>query len=134
MNGLPGKGYILSKLTSILHNNAYYLSNAGAYILPNTWIFIAQATDVNQRQQYGFRYVLGSSYTAAATANFKSRDPISSGNFYSLTEAATVQWTNNVYAEHCNCKMQYVRVYIDYVSYNEDMMINLAIMNPSSKN
>ena len=99
----------------------------------NTWVFIAQGTDVSAGKQHGFRYVLGSDYTVEPTAIFKSRNA-ASGKFYSLTGAATFQWAKNVFTEHCNCRMQYVRVYTDHVPYNQDMMINLAGMNPPSKN
>ena len=30
--------------------------------------------------------------------------------------------------------MRYVRLYTDFVPYNEDMMISLALMDPNSKN
>mgnify|MGYP006950859721 FL=1 len=75
----------------------------------------------------------GSSSVVAPKAVFHSRGP-SVGNFYTFTSAATFQWTNDHYWGHCDCKMQYVRVYTDYVPYNEDMMISLALMNPASNN
>ena len=96
----------------------------------NTWIFVAQGVDVSANIQYGFRYVLGAGYSV--TKDFKTRTP-TAGTFYELTSAATFQWTNTADAIDCICKMQYVRVYTDYVPYNEDMMINLALMNPNSK-
>ena len=98
----------------------------------NTWIFVAQGVDASANIQYGFRYALGASYSVQK--GFKTRTP-TSGNFYALTSAATFQWTkSNAYSQHCTCSMQYVRVYTDYIPYNEDMMINLALMNPDSKN
>lgn len=66
-----------------------------------------------------------------ATRVFQSRGA-NGGSFYQLTPTATFYWTHDEYIDHCRCKMQYVRVYSDYVPYNEDMMINLALMNPDS--
>ena len=75
--------------------------------------------------------MLGNS-AIATTAVFKTRTS-SSGTFYELTSAAVFQWTKGDHYEHCNCKMRYVRLYIDFVPYNEDMMISLALMDPNSK-
>ena len=97
----------------------------------NTWIFVAQGVDASANIQYGFRYVLGPNYSI--TKAFKTRTP-TAGTFYALTSAATFQWTHDGQDDSCLCKMQYVRVYTDYVPYNEDMMINLALMNPDSNN
>ena len=78
--------------------------------------------------------MLGSSSAIMPTIVFKTRNP-SSGTYYALTSAAVFKWTNDDdYYTHCNCKMKYVRVYTDYVPYNQDMMINLALMDPNSKN
>ena len=90
-------------------------------------------TDVSANTQYGFRYTLGSSYIAPPTAVFKTRNP-SSGTFHELTSEAVIKWTNDNYNEHCDCKMQYLRLYTDFVPYNQDMMISLALMDRDSKN
>ena len=103
---------------------------ASTYIPLDTWIFVAQGVDSSANIQYGFRYVLGASYSV--TKVFKTRTP-TSGNFYALTSAATFEWTNRGGSQHCICTMQYVRVYTDYIPYNEDMMISLALMDPDSK-
>ena len=95
----------------------------------NTWIFVAQGVDASANKQYGFRYVLGDSYSVKKV--FKTRNA-TSGDFYALTSAATFQWTHDGHMNDCKCKMQYVRVYTDYIPYNEDMMVNLALMNPDS--
>ena len=98
----------------------------------NSWTFVALGTDVSARIQYGFRYRLENSYSVISEYKTRNSDK---GAFYSLTSVATVMWTKELTdTYHCNCKMQYVRVYTDYVPYNEDMMINLALMNPDSKN
>ena len=99
----------------------------------NTWVFLSLGIDVSANKQYGFRYKLGALFSSPTTIVFKHRTP-TSGNYYALTSAGVIQWTNDNYAKHCNCKMQYVRLYTDFVPYNEDMMINLALMNPDSNN
>ena len=92
---------------------------------------MAVGTDVTAGIQYGFRYRLGSSYSVISgyTTRGSNNDA-----FHALTSAATFMWTKDYYTPHCNCNMQYVRVYTDFVPYNEDMMINLALMNPDSNN
>ena len=76
--------------------------------------------------------MLGSSAVMPTTV-FKTRNP-DSGTFHALTSVAVLTWTNDDYDTHCNCKMKYVRVYTNYVPYNQDMMINLALMDSNSKN
>ena len=99
----------------------------------NTWFFLAQGTDVSASTQYGFRYMLEGSSALTPTTVFKIRSP-STGTFHALTSAASIIWTNDVFQSHCNCKMRYVRLYTDFVPYNEDMMISLALMDdPNSK-
>ena len=90
-------------------------------------------TDVSENIQYGFRYKLGGNSAVAPTAVFKTRSP-SSGTFYTLTSVAVLQWTNDNFHSHCNCKMRYLRLYTDFVPYNQDMMISLALMELNSKN
>ena len=51
-----------------------------------------------------------------------------------MTSTATFQWTNDEHMQDCKSRMQYVRVYIDYIPYNQDMMVSLALMNPESEN
>ena len=94
----------------------------------DSWTFIALGTDVLAGIQYGFRYRLGSSSAVTPTIIFKTRP----GTFYALTSAATFMWTKDSHTSHCNCNMRYVRVYTDYIPYNQDMMISLALMNPDS--
>ena len=79
--------------------------------------------------------MLGSNSAVTPTTVFKTRSP-SSGTFHALTSVASIIWTNDVFqSQHCNCKMRYVRLYTDFVPYNEDMMISLALMDdPNSKN
>ena len=77
--------------------------------------------------------MLGSSHAVMPTDVFKSRSP-SSGSFHALTSAAVFQWTRDNHYSHCCCKMQYVRIYTDFVPYNKDMMISLALMDKDSKN
>ena len=95
----------------------------------NSWTFIALGTDVTAGIQYGFRYRLENSYSVTAVYNTRSSDD---GAFYTLTSAATFMWTKDLHTSHCDCNMQYVRVYTDYIPYNQDMMISLALMNPDS--
>ena len=97
----------------------------------NTWVFLALGTDVSENTQYGFRYVLGASPSIKPTAIFKTRSP-SSGTFYALTAAGVFHWTNKDYNSHCSCKMRYLRLYTDFVPYNQDMMISLALMDRDS--
>ena len=78
--------------------------------------------------------MLSATSATAPTIVFKTRGP-SSGTFYALTSAGVLYWTNDpVMYHHCSCKMRYVRLYTDFVPYNLDMMINLALMNPDSNN
>lgn len=92
---------------------------------------MASSIDVTASVQYGARYMLNDDYTVKSV--FKSRSA-SNGPFYPLTSEATFYWTRDQFVNHCICKMQYVRVYSDYVFYNEDMMKSLALMNPDSNN
>ena len=101
------------------------------YIPLNTWTFIAQGVDPSANIQYRFQCILGAGYSV--TKIFKTRTP-TSGDIYALTSAATFQWTNDHKKQFCSCLMQYVRAYTDYIPYNKDMMISLALMNPDSKN
>ena len=89
-------------------------------------------SNVSGKIQYGFRYKLGGSSAVAPTAVFKTRNP-PSGTFHQLTSDAVLQWTNDNHYEHCDCKMRYVRLYTDFVPYNPDMMISLALMDSNSK-
>ena len=77
--------------------------------------------------------MLGGSSAVAPTAVFKTRSPLSE-TFHALTSAGVLQWTNDNYAQHCNCKLRYLRLYTDFVPYNEDMMISLTLMDPVNKN
>ena len=77
--------------------------------------------------------MLGSSSAITPTIVFKPRNP-PSGTFHALTSAAVLTWTHDIFHSHCGCIMRYVRLYTDFVPYNEDMMISLALMDPGSKN
>ena len=88
--------------------------------------------DVSANTQYGFRYKLGSSSAVTPTIVFKSRSP-PSGTLHALTSDAVFLWTNDYASSHCSCKMRYVRLYTDFVPYNQDMMISLAFMDSESK-
>ena len=100
----------------------------------NTWVFLSLGIDVSENIQYGFRYVLGGTSAIAPTTVFKPRSPPTGDSFHALTSAGVIQWTNDNYAQHCNCKLRYLRLYTDFVPYNQDMMISLALMDPDSKN
>ena len=101
----------------------------------NTWFFLAQGTDVLGRVQYDFLYTLEAGPPPPTLNEFNSRIPAPAlGDFHVLTSAAVVQWTNDPHLDQCNCKMRYVRLYTDFVPYNEDMMISLALMEQDSKN
>ncbi len=81
--------------------------------------------------QYGMRYYLDqSSYTAYPTFQQRNFGPV-----YQLSPSAMVSWggTDTTYSS-CNCYLQYVRVYLDWVADSQDKMIDLALMNPNSKN
>ena len=95
-------------------------------------MFIAQTVDVIANIQYGFIYTLGSTSSSPPLPPpivFKNRSS-TAGSFYQLTPAATFQWTNDPHTPQCACKMQYVRVYIDYAPSQQDQFISLALMNP----
>mgnify|MGYP001018494826 FL=1 len=97
----------------------------------SSWAFMAVGTDVSAGIQYGFRYRLENSYSVISGYTTRSSN---NDAFYALTSAATFMWTKDLHTPHCNCNMQYVRVYTNFVPYNQDMMISLALMNPTSIN
>ena len=76
--------------------------------------------------------MLGSSSAVTPTIVFKTRNLYQEETFHALTSAAVFQWTHDNFHLHCNCNMRYVRVYTDFVPYNEDMMISLALMDSNS--
>ena len=88
---------------------------------------MAQSTDVSASTQYGFRLKMDDTYA------FYTRNP-SSGDFHALASDAIFQWTNDAHTSHCSCKMQYVRLYTEFAPNNQDMIWNLAVMDPDSNN
>ena len=76
--------------------------------------------------------MLGSSSAVTPEIVFDTRGPDPGGKFYELTAAGVFHWTNKDYNTHCRCKMRYLRLYTDFVPYNEDMMISLAVMELNS--
>ena len=74
------------------------------------------------------RYYLGqTSHTNETT--FKEWQ---NGRYYQLMPSAKVTWGgSDGFHSFCNCWMQYVRLYLDWVADSEDKMISLALMNPN---
>ena len=56
------------------------------------------------------------------------------GTAYQLLPSATVFWGGkDPFYQYCNCWMQYVRIYLDWVADSADKIMNLALMNPDGK-
>ena len=52
---------------------------------------------------------------------------------YQLLPSSNITWGGADQAyPYCNCKMQYVRFYVNYAPNTQDQMINLAVMDPTS--
>jgi len=95
----------------------------------NEWVFVCLVIDNSLGIQYGFRYDPSSSFTISS--HFASLNPAPS-TLYTITPSTYIYWGGDTNSYYCNCAIQYVRFYIDYAASNQDEMINLAEMNPSS--
>lgn len=80
--------------------------------------------------QYGFRYTLES--TSSQIVRFGSRSP--KGLFYDLTINGTYYLGGDPWIPPGNCWLQYVRLYIDYVSTTPDEITSLALMDSGNNN
>ena len=74
-------------------------------------------------------YIDQSSYTAYFV--FRPRND---GLLYQLSPSALVTWGGkDPFYSSCSCYLQYVRMYLDWVADSQDKMIDIALMNPNSK-
>ncbi len=100
------------------------------------WMFFCTAVDSVVTMNYGFRYYTNTDLTTFQ--HFGTR----SDNFYTLNYPsaqinlggiADPYYTNTGTFANCYCTLQYFRFFMDYVPTTPDQMLNLAMMNPSSK-
>lgn len=91
-------------------------------------MFMSIFIDVATNTQSGIRYYLDQT-SKTSNVIFQKRN---TGTLRSLSPSAVVYWGGkDPFLDYCNCWMQYVRVYWDYLADTEEKLINLALMNPS---
>ena len=95
----------------------------------STWVFLSTSIDATTNTQYGYRYYPSSG--GSIQGLFKSLTP--SGALYTIAPSTTVYWGGGSSGVDCSCIIQYVRIYIDYAANAADQVLNLALMDPSSK-
>ena len=94
------------------------------------WTFYLFQIDVSANIQYGFRYRF-SDHNVSMNEQQRSGSPY---NFYAIDPTAKVYWgAENIYTTGCNCMLQYVRGYLNYLALTTDEQISLALMTESGK-
>lgn len=94
------------------------------------WVFLSVAINQPNNISYGFRYNPTANYFVDMT--YGNRKLTSPDMYYALSASTQIYWGGSTNGDTCNCIMQYVRFYSDYVANSRDQMINLALMNPKS--
>ena len=95
------------------------------------WVFFSLSKDQKNGIITHFYYNLnaGSNTATIVIAN------ISATGAYNFLPSTNFTWggVDQTY-KYCDCTMQYLRFYLNLALYTSDQMINLALMNPQSKN
>ena len=87
-------------------------------------MFISVFVDTLKQTHHGIRYYLNqTNYTE--NVKYLSRGP--SAN-YKVSGATQVFWGGDGRYSTCNCHIQFMRLYLNWVADSRDQLINLALM------
>ena len=94
------------------------------------WVFLSIARDdLNGIQTALSYYVTTSSYTLNPTIATKNKI-----GAQRLSPATMISWGGkDRHYVFCDCRMQYVRFYVNYAPRTTEQMIGIALMNPQSR-
>ena len=96
-----------------------------ACLIANQWMFISVFVNLQTNTQHGIRYYLNQA-SHSDNVIYQSRNSTAS---YKVSNTTHVFWGGDGKYDDCNCYLQYVRVYLDWVADSRDQLINLALMD-----
>lgn len=94
-------------------------------LIVDQWVFISVFVNPLTSTQHGIRYYLNET-SHSESVIYQSRNTSAS---YKVSSTTHVFWGGDGRYSTCNCYLQYLRVYLNWVADSQDQLINLALMD-----